>query len=650
MSELLGIIAPLRKLLAQSEQTISINDQEVLKLNPNRKYIIPDFQREIRWDEDNVSLLIDDLKSGKCYLGNIILTQHPNNTFSIIDGQQRLTVITMLIHCIRRLHGERIEVLVPCALQVDSFNKLETLFQNDFSEECFSSEGVQRADKLHQSEKYLSLWKYIKSHPIISNQREAAALLTNIEGSNVNLIINQSDDIREGIRYFIDVNLKGKQLDPEDIFKSFLFKNDSGEEIRTEWYNLKTNVVLAEKRSIQYPLLKYIEHYFYCDLYADPKYKGLEFSDDFKLKKEFKTKEENPQTFRKDCHLIEVIADKHYMLNALRRLNNSISIMTEIAGSSRPTNYFTELFPCIPKNAKPDSLDNDELDVIHNIMRKMLRDSNLLPKALLMKYILSIIDKQPKSKKEYRKIYGVYLLSVLFVVFENKKSKDVLLSVLKADENNWYSEAVTQIKSYFSPDRITDSRLLAQYKLGVNEDGEDYQFRCKSLATIYDYFEIRGMEVSITNPSKLKEFLTSEEKYSTEHFIISKSASRKMKVSIGDAVVDYELEEKCYKSYVNSIFNFVFIPKELNSKIGNNWLPKKENLLAAEPKEIECSYSKMVMSKAQILSDAFSALPLTEENYSEKLYLFFARDFRDKYIEYSREVLKAVIERIKGNT
>lgn len=235
MSELLGIIAPLRKLLAQSEQTISINDQEVLKLNPNRKYIIPDFQREIRWDEDNVSLLIDDLKSGKCYLGNIILTQHPNNTFSIIDGQQRLTVITMLIHCIRRLHGERIEVLVPCALQVDSFNKLETLFQNDFSEECFSSEGVQRADKLHQSEKYLSLWKYIKSHPTISNQREAAALLTNIEGSNVNLIINQSDDIREGIRYFIDVNLKGKQLDPEDIFKSFLFKNDSGEEIRTEW-------------------------------------------------------------------------------------------------------------------------------------------------------------------------------------------------------------------------------------------------------------------------------------------------------------------------------------------------------------------------------------------------------------------------------
>ena len=222
-----------------------------------------------------------------------------------------------------------------------------------------------------------------------------------------------------------------------------------------------------------------------------------------------------------------------------------ISVMTEVAGSSRPTYYFKELFPCLPKNGSSDSLDDNEMDVIHNIMRKMLRDTNLLPKALLMKYFLSIIDKQPKSKKEYRKIYGVYLLSVLFVVFENKKSKELLLSVLKADDNEWYNEAIAQIKSYFSTDRITDNRLLAQYKLGTNEDGEDYQFRCKSLATIYDFFEIHGMNVTISNLSKLKVFLTSEEEYSTEHFVVSKSASRKMKVTIENTAFDYEIEEKC---------------------------------------------------------------------------------------------------------
>lgn len=90
----------------------------------------------------------------------------------------------------------------------------------------------------------------------------------------------------------------------------------------------KKNVVLAKTRNIQYPLLKYIEHFFYCDLYKDSKYKGLEFSDEFRLKKEFKTKEENPQSFRKNSHLIEIIANNYYMLNSFRRLKKISPIRT----------------------------------------------------------------------------------------------------------------------------------------------------------------------------------------------------------------------------------------------------------------------------------------------------------------------------------
>lgn len=647
MAELIGIIAPLRKLMAQSVQTIKVNDATVLVLNSNRKYIVPDFQREIRWDEDNVSLLIDDLKKGRCYLGNIILTQHSNDCFSIIDGQQRLTVIAMIIHCIKRLHGGCVEVLNPCALHVDSFDKLELLIANGFSDEALSSAEVQSADKLHQIDKYHSLWKYIEAHPSISNQRDASALLANLEGSIVNLIINQSDDTRDGIRYFIDVNLKGKQLDPEDIFKSYLFKNDSSTSIRTEWYKFKTSVALADSRKIQYPLLKYIEHYFYCDLYKNTKYRGLEFSDEFKLKKEFKTKEDIPQTFRRDSHIIEVIANNQYMLDSFTRLNYVIDVMAEIAGSSAPTRYFEELFSCVSERGVQEYLDNTELTIIHNIMRKVLRGANLLPKALLMKYILSVLDGQPKNKKEYRKIYGVYLLSVLFIVFENKKSKDVLLNVLKADESNWYHEAISQIKSYFSTDRITDSRLLAQYKLGTNEDGEDYQFRCKSLATIYDFFKIIEDEVRITNYLELKEFLTNNERYSTEHFIISSTKSRMVKVSVEDTVVDYVIEEKCFNSYVNNLFNFIYVPREINAALSNKWLPSKLALIQERP-AIECEYSKMVVIMSEKLSDAFSKLALTKDNYPEKLYLFFARDFRDRYIEYAREILQSVIEKIKG--
>ena len=416
MAELLGIIAPLRKLLAQDKQTIFVNGMPVLELQGDRTYIVPDFQREIRWDEDNVSLLIDDLKSGKCYLGNVILTKDPDNKFEIIDGQQRLTVITMIIQCIKRLHGSRIEVLNPCSLQIKSFETLNYLIDNGFSEVAVSSEEVRNADKLHQIDKYHYLWKYIEAHPTISNQREASILLENIERSIVNLIVNQSDDIRDGIRYFIDVNLKGKQLDPEDIFKSYLFKNDRSVAIRNEWYKFKTNVALAETRRVQYPLLKFIEHFLFCDLYKNSKFKGLEFNDEFKLKKEFKTKEDRPQTYRRDCHIIEVIADNQYLLDSFTRLNQTIEIMNEIAGSIAPTCSFEELFPCISEEGERGRLQNIELTIVHNIMRKVLRDSNILPKALLMKYILSVLDKSPKKRKSIGKYLG-YIYFLFYLLF-----------------------------------------------------------------------------------------------------------------------------------------------------------------------------------------------------------------------------------------
>ena len=64
MPELLGIISQLKKLLSDTDETetvrISGDNQNILQLNKNRKYIIPDFQREIRWDKDNLSQLIDE--------------------------------------------------------------------------------------------------------------------------------------------------------------------------------------------------------------------------------------------------------------------------------------------------------------------------------------------------------------------------------------------------------------------------------------------------------------------------------------------------------------------------------------------------------------------------------------------------------------
>lgn len=39
--------------------------REIFTLDENRKYVIPGYQREIRWSPENVQILIDDLCLGK---------------------------------------------------------------------------------------------------------------------------------------------------------------------------------------------------------------------------------------------------------------------------------------------------------------------------------------------------------------------------------------------------------------------------------------------------------------------------------------------------------------------------------------------------------------------------------------------------------
>lgn len=652
MSDLLGIIAPLRKFLSNSDQSILIanSTEEALKLKAHRVYQIPDFQREIRWDEDNVSLLIDDLSSGSRYLGNVILTEQANNIYSLIDGQQRITILTMILKCIQKLHGDHIDVISPCTLAIESFSAFSDLVSEYFPIEKKESSEVVKSDKLHQCEKYYNLWQYITGNSTLQDRRQAQNVLENLCKSRINIILNKSDDIHDGIRYFIDVNLKGKQLDTEDIFKSYLFKNDGGKEIRDAWYQFKTNVSSAEKSRMPYPLLKLLEHYFYCDLYTDTRYKGLEFSDKFVLKKEFKTKEENSQFHRQGSHLIEVIGSKQYMLKSINQLNAAISVMLEIVNSTSTTSNFESLFPCVKKNGNPDRMDSTELKIIHNFMKKLLRDSNLLPKALLMKYILTtLLDKAPKLKSEYQKIYGVYLLSVLFTVFENTKSKDVLLSVLKSDSCIWYEEAVTQVKSYFSHDKITDTRLLAQYKYATNYEEEDYRFRCKSLATIYNFFVVKDDTISIRGKlADLNSFVNDETLYSMEHFIISESDTYTTKVVIGSDKVDYQYESAFFKKYVNSMFNFIFIPHAMNSKLKNYWLPKKIEMIGeGSLGKIECPYSRMVIEHVHMLSESMKTATPSIVTHKDSLDLFFARDFKEAYVIVSRTILKAVIERIK---
>lgn len=87
--------------------TKTVNSNEVL--GNGKKYIVPLYQRDYSWKEDNWEDLWSDIllvseSNSVHYMGAIVLQSKGNKTFSIIDGQQRLTTITIIaLACISKI-------------------------------------------------------------------------------------------------------------------------------------------------------------------------------------------------------------------------------------------------------------------------------------------------------------------------------------------------------------------------------------------------------------------------------------------------------------------------------------------------------------------------------------------------------------------
>lgn len=100
MAEIVGTITNLSDFLSKTQVCLSVkpNDpqQQIICLEADRKYSIPAFQREVRWDDNNLKMLLYDLSRSSKFLGNIILTIKSDHTCEIIDGQQRTTVLMLI--------------------------------------------------------------------------------------------------------------------------------------------------------------------------------------------------------------------------------------------------------------------------------------------------------------------------------------------------------------------------------------------------------------------------------------------------------------------------------------------------------------------------------------------------------------------------
>ena len=95
-------------------------------------YQIPSYQRPYSWGSEQVEQLWDDLysafeeKSEEYFLGSIILIKKGDNDFEVVDGQQRMTTLTILFCVLRDIYYSSLSDKIKANLILGRIKNTET--------------------------------------------------------------------------------------------------------------------------------------------------------------------------------------------------------------------------------------------------------------------------------------------------------------------------------------------------------------------------------------------------------------------------------------------------------------------------------------------------------------------------------------------
>ena len=101
------------------------------------EYVIPLYQRAFAWGDKQLLQLIEDIsdvaEDTKYYIGSLIVSKQ-SGKFEVVDGQQRLTSLYLLLHCLELVtktnHGDAVYKKTPVltlACRVKSHYTMTTL-------------------------------------------------------------------------------------------------------------------------------------------------------------------------------------------------------------------------------------------------------------------------------------------------------------------------------------------------------------------------------------------------------------------------------------------------------------------------------------------------------------------------------------------
>lgn len=230
--------------------------KSIRSLLGNTKFTIDYYQREYKWETKQVNELIEDLAEkfqeshdpgndrlavkdyGHYFLGSIIISVKDGNRY-IIDGQQRLTTLTLLlIHIYRKLEdneqkGQLAELIFSKQYGRRSFN-LNVEERAQCMEALFTGSQFDDSDQPESIINIISRYQDIEDNFPDELNDEALPYFADWLIENVHFVEITAYSDADAYTIFETMNDRGLSLTPTDMLKGYLLANITDTDSRNE--------------------------------------------------------------------------------------------------------------------------------------------------------------------------------------------------------------------------------------------------------------------------------------------------------------------------------------------------------------------------------------------------------------------------------
>nr|WP_255495843.1 DUF262 domain-containing protein [Bacteroides sp. 51] len=183
------------------------------------KYVIPLYQRGFAWGRDEIHQLLQDIYDSYCrnkdtpenyYIGSLFVLPRDNGNFEVIDGQQRLTVISLIAKILQPQCNEVI-------LKYDARPKVASFLQAFYKDSSLQEVEISGVTTFFDAVDSIRTW-----HPI---QNEKYKFVVDVDFINyffdhVYLVCVEMPSDTDVAAYFEIMNNRGEQLQKHDILKA----------------------------------------------------------------------------------------------------------------------------------------------------------------------------------------------------------------------------------------------------------------------------------------------------------------------------------------------------------------------------------------------------------------------------------------------